>query len=303
MTGHSLLNVEQNNPADVLGTSSNWKRVLGKFSHNKLALVGAIVIILEVFLAIFAPFVAPYDPTQPDYVEFLSQPSENHLLGTDSLGRDVLSRVIYGTRVSLLAGLISVSIALLIGIPIGLISGYAEGFLDELVIMRITDAMMSLPSLVLALALGAVLGPGLNNAMLAIGIVFTPRYIRLVRGEVLSAKENQYVEAAKSLGMSDLRILFRHILPNILNPILVQATLGIASGIIVEASLSYLGLGTQPPTPSWGSMLSSGQGYLETAPWIALSSGAAIFISVLALNLLGDGLRDLLDPKLRNEVS
>ncbi|RCW49920.1 ABC transporter permease [Halanaerobium sp. MA284_MarDTE_T2] len=269
-----------------------------KFKRNKLALIAAAVIFLEVLLAIFAPLIAPYDPREPDYVNFLKGPGENHLLGTDDLGRDVFSRLIYGIRVSLSAGLISVLIALAVGIPIGLIAGYYRGFLDEFVIMRFTDAMMSLPSLVLALALSAIMGAGLKNAMIAIGIIFTPRYIRLVRGEVLSIKEAQFVEAAKSLGMSDIRILFKHILPNIMSPILVQATLSIASGIIVEASLSYLGLGTQPPIPSWGTMLSTGQGYLDQAPWIALSSGMAIFISVLAFNLMGDGLRDMLDPKI-----
>ncbi|MGM0410822.1 MAG: ABC transporter permease [Bacillota bacterium] len=269
-----------------------WK----KFYKNKLAVIGAIIIIIEIFIAIFAPFIAPLDPTESDYMSVLTSPNKKNLFGTDDLGRDVLSRVIYGSRVSLSAGLIAVFIALLIGVPIGLISGYYQGFLDEFIIMRFTDAMMSLPSLVLALALSAIMGAGLKNAMIAIGIIFTPRYIRLVRGEVLSIKEEQYVEAAHSLGMSDFRLLFKHILPNIMSPIMVQATLNIATGIIVEAGLSYLGLGTQPPVPSWGNMLSSGQGYLDQAPWIALSSGIAIFVSVLAFNLVGDGLRDMLDP-------
>ena len=269
-----------------------WKR----FYKNKLAVIGAIVIIIEIFIALFAPFIAPMDPKEPNYINLLKSPNKDNLLGTDDLGRDVLSRVIHGSRVSLSAGLIAVAIALLIGVPIGLISGYYRGFLDEFVIMRFTDAMMALPSLVLALALSAIMGAGLRNAMIAIGIIFTPRYIRLVRGEVLSVKEEQYVEAAHSLGMSDFRLLFKHILPNIMSPIMVQATLNIATGIIVEAGLSYLGLGTQPPVPSWGNMLSSGQGYLEQAPWIALSSGMAIFVSVLAFNLVGDGLRDMLDP-------
>ncbi len=272
-----------------------WK----KFRKNKLAVIGAAIILIEVVLALFAPFLVPFDPFQPDYVDYLKGPGNKHLLGTDSLGRDVFSRLIYGTRVSLSAGLISVIIALVIGVPIGLITGYYQGFLDEFIIMRITDAMMSLPSLVLALAMSALLGAGLKNAMIAIGIIFTPRYIRLVRGEVMKIKEVQFIEAASSLGMSDLRILFKHILPNILSPIMVQATLSIATGIIVEASLSYLGMGTQPPTPSWGTMLSSGQGYLEQAPWIALGAGTAIFISVLAFNIFGDGLRDVLDPKLK----
>lgn len=287
-----MLEVKQNN-MDKNHTKELWH----KFYKNKLAVIGAVVIIIEIFIALFAPWIIPFDPAEPDYIDLLVSPNSENLLGTDDLGRDVLSRVVYGSRISLSAGLIAVSIALLIGVPIGLISGYYQGFLDEFVIMRFTDAMMALPSLVLALALSAILGAGLRNAMIAIGIIFTPRYIRLVRGEVLSVKEDQYIEAAQSLGMSDLRLLFKHILPNIISPIMIQATLNIATGIIVEAGLSYLGLGTQPPIPSWGNMLSSGQGYLEQAPWIALSSGVAIFVSVLAFNLVGDGLRDMLDPK------
>ncbi len=284
--------MEKENNKEKNRVKELWK----KFYKNKLAVIGAIIIIIEIFIALFAPFIAPLDPTEPDYMSVLTSPNKENLFGTDDLGRDVLSRVIYGSRVSLSAGLIAVVIALLIGVPIGLISGYYQGFLDEFIIMRFTDAMMALPSLVLALALSAIMGAGLRNAMIAIGIIFTPRYIRLVRGEVLSVKEEQYVEAAHSLGMSDFRLLFKHILPNIMSPIMVQATLNIATGIIVEAGLSYLGLGTQPPVPSWGNMLSSGQGYLDQAPWIALSSGIAIFVSVLAFNLVGDGLRDMLDP-------
>ncbi|MGM0437484.1 MAG: ABC transporter permease [Bacillota bacterium] len=296
-TTENNLDISQKNNKKRRKDKSRAEVLWSKFYKNKLAVIGAIIIIIEIFVALLAPWIAPYDPTEPSYVKVLNSPSAEHFLGTDNLGRDVFSRVVHGTRVSLSAGLIAVSIALVIGVPIGLISGYYQGFLDEFIIMRFTDAMMALPSLVLALALSAIMGAGLRNAMIAIGIIFTPRYIRLVRGEVLSVKEDQYIEAAHALGMSDLRLLFKHILPNITSPIMVQATLNIATGIIVEAGLSYLGLGTQPPVPSWGNMLSSGQGYLEQAPWIALSSGIAIFISVLAFNLLGDGLRDMLDPK------
>ncbi|HKL75784.1 MAG TPA: ABC transporter permease [Halanaerobiales bacterium] len=296
-TTEKRLKISQENNKKRRKDKSRAEVLWSKFYKNKLAVIGAIIIIIEIFVALLAPWIAPYDPTEPSYVKVLNSPSSEHFLGTDSLGRDVFSRVVHGTRVSLSAGLIAVSIALVIGVPIGLISGYYQGFLDEFIIMRFTDAMMALPSLVLALALSAIMGAGLRNAMIAIGIIFTPRYIRLVRGEVLSVKEDQYIEAAHALGMSDLRLLFKHILPNITSPIMVQATLNIATGIIVEAGLSYLGLGTQPPVPSWGNMLSSGQGYLEQAPWIALSSGIAIFISVLAFNLFGDGLRDMLDPK------
>jgi len=296
-TTEKRLKISQENNKKRRKDKSRAEVLWSKFYKNKLAVIGAIIIIIEIFVALLAPWIAPYDPTEPSYVKVLNSPSSEHFLGTDSLGRDVFSRVVHGTRVSLSAGLIAVSIALVIGVPIGLISGYYQGFLDEFIIMRFTDAMMALPSLVLALALSAIMGAGLRNAMIAIGIIFTPRFIRLVRGEVLSVKEDQYIEAAHALGMSDLRLLFKHILPNITSPIMVQATLNIATGIIVEAGLSYLGLGTQPPVPSWGNMLSSGQGYLEQAPWIALSSGIAIFISVLAFNLFGDGLRDMLDPK------
>lgn len=276
-----------------------YKEMLGRFLQNKLAVIGGIFSILLIFMAIFAPLIAPYDPTAQDYSKFLSAPSAANLLGTDELGRDILSRVIYGSQVSLQAGIISVGIALVIGIPVGLFSGYYRGVLDEYIVMRFTDALLSFPPLVLALSLAAVLGAGLQNAMLAIGIVFTPNFIRLMRAEVLSQREREYVLAARSSGLSDIRIIFLHIFPNCLPPILVQSTLAVAGAIIAEASLSYLGLGTQPPNPSWGSMLSMGQGYLAEAPWIALYPGIFIFITVLSINLFGDGLRDALDPKLK----
>ena len=249
-TTEKKLEISQENNKKRRKDKSRFEVLWSKFYKNKLAVIGAIIIIIEIFVALLAPWIAPYDPTEPSYVKVLNSPSSEHFLGTDSLGRDVFSRVVHGTRVSLSAGLIAVSIALAIGVPIGLISGYYQGFLDEFIIMRFTDAMMALPSLVLALALSAIMGAGLRNAMIAIGIIFTPRYIRLVRGEVLSVKEDQYIEAAHALGMSDFRLLFKHILPNITSPIMVQATLNIATGIIVEAGLSYLGLGTQPPVPS-----------------------------------------------------
>lgn len=275
------------------------KEMSSRFFQNKLALVGGIFTLLLILMAIFAPIVAPYNPSDQDYAKFLQSPNAENLLGTDELGRDIFSRIIYGARVSIQAGIISVGIALLIGIPIGLFSGYYRGVLDEFVVMRFTDALLSFPPLVLALSLAAVLGAGLQNAMIAIGIIFTPNFIRLVRGEVLSQREREYVTAARASGISDFKIIFRHILPNCLPPILVQATLSIAAAIISEASLSYLGLGTQPPTPSWGAMLSMGQGYLGDAPWISLFPGLFIFLTVLSINLFGDGLRDALDPKLK----
>ncbi|MBT2639652.1 ABC transporter permease [Bacillus sp. ISL-45] len=275
------------------------KEMGSRFFQNKLAVVGGAFTLLLILMAVFAPLVAPYNPTEQNYAKFLQSPNSENLLGTDELGRDIFSRIIFGARVSIQAGIISVGIALLIGIPIGLFSGYYRGVLDEFVVMRFTDALLSFPPLVLALSLAAVLGAGLQNAMIAIGIIFTPNFIRLVRGEVLSQREREYVTAAKASGISDLKIIFRHILPNCMPPILVQATLAIAAAIISEASLSYLGLGTQPPTPSWGAMLSMGQGYLGDAPWISLFPGLFIFMTVLSINLFGDGLRDALDPKLK----
>jgi peptide/nickel transport system permease protein len=275
------------------------KEMSSRFFQNKLAVIGGVFTLLLILMAVFAPVVAPHSPSEQDYAKFLSSPSAANIMGTDELGRDIFSRIIYGARVSIQAGIISVGIALLIGIPIGLFSGYYRGVLDEYVVMRFTDALLSFPPLVLALSLAAVLGAGLQNAMIAIGIIFTPNFIRLVRGEVLSQREREYVTAAKASGISDMKIMFRHIFPNCLPPILVQATLSIAAAIISEASLSYLGLGTQPPTPSWGAMLSMGQGYLKDAPWISLFPGLFIFLTVLSINLFGDGLRDALDPKLK----
>jgi peptide/nickel transport system permease protein len=275
------------------------KEMSSRFFQNKLAVLGGIFTLILVLMAVFAPIIAPSSPTEQDYAKFLQSPSGENLMGTDELGRDIFSRVIYGARVSIQAGLISVGIALVIGVPIGLFSGYYRGVLDEYVVMRFTDALLAFPPLVLALSLAAVLGAGLQNAMIAIGIIFIPNFIRLMRAEVLSQREREYVTAAKASGLSDMRIMFRHILPNCLPPILVQATLSIAAAIISEASLSYLGLGTQPPTPSWGSMLSMGQGYLGDAPWISLFPGLFIFLTVLSINLFGDGLRDALDPKMK----
>jgi peptide/nickel transport system permease protein len=275
-----------------------FRYLLRRYARNRLSLVGMWVVLLIIVTAVFASWLAPHSPTKPDFVNTLQPPSAAHIMGTDDLGRDVLSRVIYGTRVSLLAGVISVGIAVIIGLPLGLVSGYYRGRLDD-VLMRITDAMLSFPFLVLALALVAVLGAGLDRAMIAIGIVFMPAFIRLARGQVLSEREQNYVEAARALGAGDGRLLRRHILPNILSPVLVQSSLSTAAAITAEATLSFLGLGTQPPTPAWGSMLNFAQPYLGTAPWMAVYPGIAIFVTVLALNVLGDGLREALDPRLR----
>ncbi|WP_077328877.1 ABC transporter permease [Virgibacillus siamensis] len=273
------------------------KKMLGRLWQNKLSVAGGLFMFLLIIMAVFANFLAPYDPAGQNYSKVLEAPSVSHWFGTDNLGRDIFSRIIYGAQVSLKAGLISVGIALAIGLPIGLFSGYYRGFWDDLIIMRFTDAMLAFPPLVLALTLAAILGAGLENAMIAIGLVFTPNYIRLMRGEVLAKRENEYVEAAKSSGLTDWRIMLFHILPNSLGPIIVLATLNIAGAIIAEASLSFLGLGTQPPTPSWGAMLAEGQGYLSEAPWLVFFPGLFIFLAVMSINLFGDGLQDMLNPK------
>ena len=275
-----------------------FRYLLRRYARNRLALLGLWVVVLIIGLAVFAPWVSPYSPIKPDFFNLLKAPDRAHLMGTDDLGRDVMSRVIFGTRTSLLAGVISVGIAVIIGLPVGLISGYYRGRLDD-VLMRVTDAMLSFPFLVLALAIAAALGTGLGKAMIAIGIVFTPQFIRLARGQVLSEREQNYVEAARGLGAGDARIIGRHILPNIVSPMFVQASLATAAAITAEAALSFLGLGTQPPTPSWGSMLNIAQAYLGSAPWMATWPGLAIFVTVLAINLTGDGLREALDPRLR----
>jgi len=247
-------------------------------------------------VALAAPYVAPYDPNATNFGAVRKAPSELYRLGTDEVGRDLLSRLIWGARASLLAGVIPVSIAVVVSIPLGLLSGYVGGWVDG-VIMRITDAMLAIPFLIVAIALAAFLGPSLTNAMIAIGIATLPIFLRLARGTVLALKTEDYVEAARAVGGSHVRIAARHILPNMLPPLFIQSSITIAAAIIAEASLSFLGLGQQPPAPSWGSMLNAAQRYLSQAPWMALYPGLMIFIVVMALNVLGDGLRDALDPK------
>jgi peptide/nickel transport system permease protein len=277
---------------------SPTRRVLRRLFARKGAVVGLVVIAAFILLAVFAPFIAPYDPVATSWTLVRKPPSWLHWFGTDDLGRDVLARVLYGARASLLAGAISVGIALGIGVPFGLLSGYRGGFIDAL-ISRITDAMLACPFLILAIALAAFLGPSLGNAMIAIGITTTPIFVRLTRAQTLNVKVEDYVEAARAMGNPRWRIALFHILPNIMPALLVQATLSIAAAIIAEAALSFLGLGQQPPTPSWGSMLNAAQRFLTTAPWMALWPGLAIFLVVLSFNLVGDGLRDALDPRER----
>jgi peptide/nickel transport system permease protein len=274
------------------------RRALRRLVRRRGAVVGLAVIATFILLALFAPLIAPFDPIATNWTLVRKPPSALHWFGTDELGRDVLSRVIYGARASLLAGAISVGIALCIGVPFGLLSGYRGGLIDAL-ISRITDAMLACPFLILAIALAAFLGPSLGNAMIAIGITTTPIFIRLTRGQTMNVKVEDYVEAARAMGNPRWRIALFHILPNIMPALLVQATLSIAAAIIAEAALSFLGLGQQPPTPSWGSMLNSAQRFLTTAPWMALWPGLGIFLVVLSFNLVGDGLRDALDPRER----
>ncbi len=275
------------------------RRAFRRLLKRKGAVIGLLVVTLFILVAALAGLVAPYDPTEADWSALRAAPTPAHPFGGDELGRDVLSRVIFGARASLLAGVISVGLALLLGIPVGLLSGYAGGLLDGL-IMRLTDAMLAVPFLILAIALAAFLGPSLGNAMIAIGLSATPVFVRLTRAQVQAVKVEDYIEAARAIGNPPLRIALRHILPNIWPALLVQATLTIASAIIAEASLSFLGLGQQPPAPSWGSMLNAAKDFLTQAPWMAIYPGLSIFVVVLSFNLLGDGLRDALDPRHRD---
>jgi len=269
-----------------------WKRL----RRRSGAMFGLAVVLFFVLIAILAPWLAPHDPLGTSWSAVRAAPSATYLFGADELGRDVLSRIIWGTRASILAGVVSVSISLALGVPIGMAAGYLGRWVDAL-ISRITDAMLACPFLILAIALAAFLGPSLTNAMIAIGISATPIFIRLTRAQVLAAKSEDYVEAARALGNPHLRIALRHIFPNIVAPLIVQATLAIAAAVIAEASLSFLGLGQQPPAPSWGSMLNTARNYVDQAPWMAIWPGVSIFLLVLSFNLLGDGLRDALDPR------
>jgi peptide/nickel transport system permease protein len=294
MTDAALPANVQAKPAGRL--DSPLGRALQNLFERPSAVIGLVVIALFIVLAVFAPLIAPYDPLATSWSQVRKAPSAAHWFGTDELGRDILSRIIFGTRASLSAGVISVSIAVAIGVPFGLLAGYCGGFIDAL-ISRITDAMLACPALILAIALAAFLGPSLTNAMIAIGVTAMPIFIRLTRGQTLNVRVENYIEAAEAIGNSSLRIALRHVLPNVVPALLVQVTLSIAGAIIAEAALSFLGLGQQPPAPSWGSMLNSAQRFLVSAPWMAFWPGVSIFLVVMSFNLLGDGLRDALDPK------
>jgi peptide/nickel transport system permease protein len=260
------------------------------------ALAGALVVVLFVVMAVGAPWIATADPLRTDWGKIRKAPSWSHPFGTDDLGRDGFSRVVWGARISMQAGVFSIVLAMAVGVPVGLVAGYYRGALDQ-VIMRLTDAWLAFPFLILAIGLVTILGPSLTNATLAIALGAMPTYIRLTRGLVLSTKEEDFVHGARALGAGDLRVMARHILPNVASAILVQATVAIPTAIIAEAVLSFLGLGVQPPAPSWGTMLNAAQQFLEQAPWMAYWPGLAIFVLALSFNLAGDGLRDVLDPR------
>jgi peptide/nickel transport system permease protein len=272
------------------------RRGIAKFMRNRAAVFGAALVLLIVLMAVFAPWLSHYDPVQASFMTVRQAPSAVHWFGTDELGRDVLSRLLWGARASLLAGVVSVGIAVVIGVPLGLLAGYFGKLVDG-VISRIADALLSIPFLILAIALAAFLGPSLTNAMAAIGISAMPRFVRLTRGQAITVKAEEYVEGARAIGLGHARIIVRYILPNVLPPIIVQASLTIATAIIAEASLSFLGLGQLPPAPSWGSMLNTAKDFVSQAPWMSIFPGIAIFLAVLGFNLLGDGLRDALDPR------
>lgn len=282
--------------ADAEAPPRRRRRGLARFMRNRAAVAGAIVVLIVIAAAILAPWLSPYDPVQASFLTVRQAPSAAHWFGTDELGRDVLTRLLWGARASLLAGVVSVGIAVLFGVPLGLAAGYFGGFVDA-VVSRIADALLSIPFLILAIALAAFLGPSLTNAMAAIGISAMPRFVRLTRGQAIGVKAEEYVEGARAIGLGDYRIITRYVLPNVLPPIIVQASLTVATAIIAEASLSFLGLGQLPPAPSWGSMLNTAKDFVSQAPWMSIFPGIAIFVAVLGFNLLGDGLRDALDPR------
>jgi len=270
---------------------------LRRAARARLAPFGAVVLLAALVSALAAPLLSPHDPLKQNLSNALSRPSRTHLLGTDNVGRDVLSRVVWGTRVSLLAGFVSVALALLAGGVIGLAAGYTAGRVDGL-LMRLMDAVLSFPALVLALALGAVLGAGLTGVLIALAVVYTPTFARLMRGQVLAITAREYVDAARALGATGWRVAWHHVLLNATALMVVQASLSVAFAILAEASLSFLGLGVQPPAAAWGSMINAGRGYLQQAPWIVFGPGVALFLTVVGLNFVGDAVRDALDPRL-----
>jgi ABC-type dipeptide/oligopeptide/nickel transport system permease subunit len=277
---------------------AEWRKTARTLTRNPLVLAGLVLVLGLLVIAAFANVIAPYDPILNNVRAALQPPSSYYLFGTDRFGRDVFSRVVYGSRLTLIVALVSVAVSALVGIALGLISGYYRSWIDNL-IGRVMDVFFSFPALLLAIAVAAMLGPGLNNAIIAIAVVYSPVFGRVVRGPVLVERGKEYVEAARVIGASAPRVVLRHVFPNVLSPLTIQATITLSQAILLEASLSFLGLGTQPPFPSWGTMLYEGREFLETAPWWSIFPGAAIMLTVLAFNLLGDGIRDVLDPRSR----
>lgn len=276
-----------------------WFEAWRHLKKSRIGMAGLCIIVLLLITAIFAPYIAPYDPVDQNILARYKGPSAEHWLGTDEMGRDILSRIIHGSRISLTVGILSVSLAMVIGVTLGLMAGYYGGLIDMLV-MRFMDIMLAFPAIILAIAIVAILGPKLQNAMIAIAIINIPRFARIVRSSAISLKESEFIKAAKALGAGDVKILLNHLLPNAMAPLIVQTTLSIATAILEAAALSFLGLGAQPPLPEWGAMLSDARSALQKAPWVATFPGLAIIFGVLGFNLLGDGLRDALDPKMKN---
>ncbi len=298
----ALTETQQDATARILSRqhepTSRWRELVYRFRRSKGAIAGLIIMIVLALAAIFAPIISPFDPIKIDPAKALYSPGSPYLFGTDQYGRDIFSRVVYGSRISLVIGLISVGIAMVLGVTVGLISGYYGRWIDS-VLMRLIDVMLAFPGILLALAIVSILGPSVRNMMIAVGISAIPEYARLTRGSVLSAREALYVDAARVIGVPNHTILWRHLLPNVVTPIIVAATLGVGSAILTAAALSFLGLGAQPPQAEWGRMLSDGRAYLQSQWWISTFPGLAIMVAVLAMNMLGDGLRDALDPRMK----
>lgn len=292
-------NIDVNKPVKKIRKSGPWRDTWRRLRQNKMAMFGLFIILLLIFAAIFADFIAPHGFDDQNLKDKLTPPGSKYLLGADNFGRDIFSRIIYGSRISLQVGFIAVGISAIVGGALGAIAGYYGGKLDNFV-MRIMDVLLAIPGILLAISIVAALGPGLKNVMIAVGVGSIPSYARIVRASVLSIRDEEFIEAAKAVGASDFRIITKHILPNSMAPIIVQATLGVAGAILSAAGLSFIGLGIQPPMPEWGAMLSSGRNYLRDHWHVATFPGLAIMITIFALNLLGDGLRDALDPRLKN---
>lgn len=287
---------EQQNSVSATGF---WQDVFRRLRRHRIGMVGLTIVVLLILLGLFGPYLAPYDPIEIDFDLRFAPPSLAHPMGADDFGRDVLSRIMVGARVSLQVGLIAVGIAATVGTTLGLVAGYSNRVTDEIV-MRLMDILFAFPAILLAIAIMAALGKGVANAMIAIGIVYTPIFARIARGSVLSLRRQEFVEAASAIGAGHARILFRHIFPNATAPLIVEISLSLAFAILAEAALSFFGLGTQPPDPSWGRMLSEGRAYFRQSAWMGIFPGLAIMITVMGFNFLGDGLRDVLDPRMKN---